>query len=172
MAVDYREQYTPEQLEPFWPSEVIRLVVSALCTLAVITVLAVLPVVLHYWGLGHWVEASEPANPRATPAHIKPEWYFLPAYQYLKLAPQEFLGVSGKTIGVVSQGVFLFAVLLLPFWGRRWSRRPTGSSPRDVCNAGSRRLRAAHDLGGLATACADDDHALGCGVRVLCTALQ
>ena len=126
MAVDYREQYTPDQLESFWPSEVIRMFVAVLVTLAVIAVLAVLPVVLDNCGLGHWIEESEPANPRATPAHIRPEWYFLPAYQYLKLAPQQLLGVSGKTIGVVSQGVFLLAVLLLPFWGRRWSHGPTG----------------------------------------------
>ena len=126
MAVDYRKQYGPEQLDPFWPSEVIRLFVAALCTVSVITVLAVLPVALDYWGLGHWGEESEPANPRATPPHIRPEWYFLPAYQYLKLAPQEFLGVSGKTIGVLSQAVFMFAVMLLPFWARPWSQERPG----------------------------------------------
>jgi quinol-cytochrome oxidoreductase complex cytochrome b subunit len=124
MAVDYRKQYTPQQLAPFWPSEVIRMIVAALLTLSVITVLAVLPVILDDAGLGRWIEESEPANPRATPAHIRPEWYFLPAYQYLKLAPREFLGVSGKTIGVLSQGVFVLAVVLLPFWARRWSHRP------------------------------------------------
>lgn len=130
MAVDYRQQYKPEQLESFWPSEVIRLTVAALCTLSVITVLAVFPVVLDHWGLGHWIEESEPANPRATPEHIRPEWYFLPAYQYLKLAPQEFLGVSGKTIGVLSQGLFVLAVVLLPFWARRWSHRSPGAVHR------------------------------------------
>ena len=126
MGVDYRKQYTPQQLAPFWPDEVIRLVVAALCTLSVITVLAVLPVVLDHCGLEHWIEESEPANPHATPAHIRPEWYFLPAYQYLKLAPQQLLGVSGKTLGVLSQGVFVLAVVLLPFWARRWSHGPPG----------------------------------------------
>ena len=130
MAVDYRKQYKPEQLDPFWPSEVIRMVVAALCTLAVITVLAVLPVVLDKCGLGHWIEESEPANPRATPAHIRPEWYFLPTYQYLKLAPQEILGISGATLAVLSQGVLLLAVMLLPFWARRWSHRPPGALHR------------------------------------------
>ena len=126
MAVDYRKQYSPEQLTPFWPNEIIRLTVAALCTLAVMTVLAVLPVILDHWGLGHWIEESEPANPRATPAHIRPEWYFLAVYQQLKLAPQEFCGVDGKTIGVLSQAVLLLAVILLPFWVRRPLRRPTG----------------------------------------------
>lgn len=126
MAVDYSEQYTPAQLDSFWPSEVIRMFVASLCTIAVITVLAVLPVVLDNWDLGHWIEESEPADPRATPPHIRPEWYFLPAYQYLKLAPQELLGISGETVSVLSQGVFMLAVMLLPFWARRWSRGRPG----------------------------------------------
>jgi len=130
MAVDYRKQYTPEQLAPFWPNEVIRLVVASLCMLSVITVLAVLPVILDHSGLDHWIEESEPANPHATPSHIRPEWYFLSMYQYLKVAPQELFGVSGKTIGVLSQGLFMLAVMFLPFWARRWSHRPPGTLHR------------------------------------------
>ena len=126
MGVDYREQYTPEQLEPFWPNEIIRMVVVVLCTLAVIAILAVLPVVLDQWGLRHWIEEREPANPTATPTHIRPEWYFLAVYRYLKLPPPELFGVSGKTIGVLSQGVLALAVILLPFWARRRSDRPPG----------------------------------------------
>ena len=132
MAVDYREQYKAEQLDPFWPKEVIRLVVASLFTLSVITVLAVLPVILDYLGLGHWTEESEPADPRATPAHIRPEWYFLPSYQHLNLVPQEFLGLSGKTVAVLSQGVFILAVVLLPFWARRWSTRRPGLLHRSL----------------------------------------
>ena len=126
MAVDYRKQYKPEQLVRFWPDEVIHLVVASLCTLAVIIVLSVLPVVLDHWDLSHWIEQAEPADPHATPAHIRPEWYFLAAYQYLKLAPQELLGVSGKTIGVLSMGVFVLAVMFLPLWARRWSHARPG----------------------------------------------
>jgi len=127
VAVNYREQYTPEQLAPFWPNEIIRMLIVVLCTLAVITILAVLPVVLDSAGLSHWIEESEPADPRETPIHLRPEWYFLAVYQYLKLPPQEFLGMSGKTIGVFSQGVFMLAILLLPFWTRRWHQRPLGA---------------------------------------------
>jgi quinol-cytochrome oxidoreductase complex cytochrome b subunit len=118
VAVDYRKQYTPRQLAPFWPNEIIRMAVVSLCTLAVITVLAVLPVVLDLAGLGHWIEEAQPADPRATPVHLRPEWYFLAIYQYLKLPPQELLGMSGKSIGVLSQGLFILAVLLLPLWAR------------------------------------------------------
>ncbi len=124
MAVDYREQYSPEQLEPFWPNEVFRLTVVALSALALITVLAVLPVVLDHWGLRHWIEEREPANPQATRANIHPEWYFLAVYQYLKLTPPELLGLPGKTIGVLSQGSFLLAVMSLPLWARRRANRP------------------------------------------------
>jgi len=126
VGVDYREQYTPDQLEPFWPNEILRMVVVVLCVLAVIMGLVVLPVVLDHVGLGGLIEEEEPANPRVTPPHIRPEWYFLAVYQYLKLPPQEFAGISGKTIGVLSQGPFVLALVLLPFWARRWSNRRPG----------------------------------------------
>jgi ubiquinol-cytochrome c reductase cytochrome b/c1 subunit len=34
-----------------------------------------------------------PANPLATPAHIKPEWYYLPFYAILRAVPDKLLGV-------------------------------------------------------------------------------
>ncbi|UCG32025.1 MAG: hypothetical protein JSU68_10210 [Phycisphaerales bacterium] len=126
MAVDYRKQYTPQQLEPFWPNEILRMGVVVLCTLAVVGGLVVLPVVLDYVGLGELIEEETPADPRATPEHIRPEWYFLAVYQYLKLPPSEFLGISGKTVGVLSQGPFILAVILLPAWARRWSHKRPG----------------------------------------------
>jgi ubiquinol-cytochrome c reductase cytochrome b subunit len=126
MAVDYRQQYAPKQLEPFWPNEILRMSTVVLCTLAVIMALAIVPAALEFVGLGGWIEAEEPADPRATPPHIRPEWYFLAVYQYLKLPPQEFLGISGKTIGVLSQGPFMLALLLVPLWARRWAHQRPG----------------------------------------------
>jgi len=126
VGVDYRKQYTPDQLEPFWPNEILRMLVVVLCTLAVIMALVIFPVVLTHFGLGELIHEEEPANPRATPPHIRPEWYFLAVYQYLKLPPQEFLGISGKTIGVLSQAPFMLALLLLPFWAKRWANRRPG----------------------------------------------
>jgi quinol-cytochrome oxidoreductase complex cytochrome b subunit len=120
MSVDYREQYRPDQLEPFWPNEIIKMSVVVLCTLALIMFLAVLPVLLEAVGIHGLDHPEEPANPRgATPVGIKPEWYFLGTYQYLRLMPTEVAGISGKTLGVLSQGVFITALLLLPFWYRR-----------------------------------------------------
>jgi ubiquinol-cytochrome c reductase cytochrome b subunit len=46
-----------------------------------------------------------PADPFKTPAHIKPEWYFLAPYQMLKLVPNKFVGVS---LQIIMTLVFLF----------------------------------------------------------------
>jgi ubiquinol-cytochrome c reductase cytochrome b subunit len=54
-------------------------------------------------------DANTPADQFKTPAHIKPEWYFLAAYQMLKLIPNKLLGVS---IQVALTMVFL----LWPFF--------------------------------------------------------
>ncbi len=35
-------------------------------------------------------DAEIPADPFNTPEHIKPEWYFLASYQFLKIIPSEF----------------------------------------------------------------------------------
>lgn len=120
MGVDYRKQYTPDQLEPFWPNEIFKMVAVVLCVFALIMLLAVLPVLLEMLGIEGVGHEEQPANPRGgTPVGIKPEWYFLAVYQYLKLMPSEFLGISGKTWGVLSQGPVALVIVMLPFWYRR-----------------------------------------------------
>jgi quinol-cytochrome oxidoreductase complex cytochrome b subunit len=57
--------------------------------------------------LGH-TDNYIPANPLVTPAHIVPEWYFLPFYAILRAIPD-------KLGGVVAMGGALIALLLLPF---------------------------------------------------------
>lgn len=47
------------------------------------------------------------ANPIVTPAHIVPEWYFLPFYAILRACPN-------KIGGVVSMGLALVGLLLIP----------------------------------------------------------
>jgi ubiquinol-cytochrome c reductase cytochrome b subunit len=51
-------------------------------------------------------DAEIPADPFNTPAHIKPEWYFLASYQFLKLIPSEFGALIIQAVGV-SAFVFL-----------------------------------------------------------------
>lgn len=58
------------------------------------------------------LDSSEaPANPFDTPEHIKPEWYFLAAYQFLKIIPSE-LGA------IILQNIALLLFIALPFLDR------------------------------------------------------
>jgi len=125
MAVDYREQYLPEELEPFWPNEILKMSVAVLVLLAIVMLCVAVPVALEELDIvrGH---VEEPANPREVPPHIRPEWYFLAVYEYLRLMPQEVLGVSGKTLGVVSSGLAIPLLLLIPFVYRKGAHRRSG----------------------------------------------
>lgn len=49
-----------------------------------------------------------PANPMSTPAHIVPEWYFLPVYAILRSIPN-------KLGGVLAIGLVFASLLALPF---------------------------------------------------------
>lgn len=49
-----------------------------------------------------------PANPISTPAHIKPEWYFLFAYAILRSIPNKLGGVIALVISII-------ILLILPF---------------------------------------------------------
>ena len=61
--------------------------------------------------------ALVPADPFTTPEHIKPEWYFLWAYQTLKIFPS-------KLMGLAVQGGLMTFLALLPFIDRGSERRP------------------------------------------------
>jgi ubiquinol-cytochrome c reductase cytochrome b subunit len=52
-----------------------------------------------------------------TPPHIKPEWYFLWAYQTLKIFPSELLGLAAQVVAMT-------LLALLPFIDRGPERRP------------------------------------------------
>lgn len=49
-----------------------------------------------------------PANPMVTPAHIVPEWYFLPFYAILRVVPDKLMGVLALLAAI-------FSLLLLPY---------------------------------------------------------
>ena len=57
--------------------------------------------------LGH-TDNYIPGNPMVTPAHIVPEWYFLPAYAILRSIPNKLLGVLALFAAVL-------ILLILPF---------------------------------------------------------
>ena len=66
-----------------------------------------------------------PADPFETPAHAKPEWYFLWAYQLPRLVPEG--------IALALQGVALAVLFALPFIDRGPDRHPLD---RPVISAG------------------------------------
>ncbi|MCH7808328.1 MAG: cytochrome bc complex cytochrome b subunit [Planctomycetes bacterium] len=103
---------------PFFPVHVAKEGVVAVLLLAVLVTLSV---------LAPW-EIGPPADPLATPAHIKPEWYFLPSYQLLKY----FEGPYGAVVGIAACSVPFVLLLFWPFLDRgkerRFSKRPIAVS--------------------------------------------
>lgn len=102
---------------PFFPHHVMKDAISVYVTLALLYAL----VVLLPWRL------HEKADPLVTPEGVKPEWYFLWTYQFIKYFPQTIGPISGKVVGILlSGGVFgLLALVPVLDWGpeRRPARR-------------------------------------------------
>lgn len=85
---------------PFYPNFLLREVSMVMLFLAItFLIISFLPTLFLPEA------ATTPADPLKTPAHIKPEWYFLAPYQMLKIIPNKFLGISLQIIAIV---VFLF----------------------------------------------------------------
>lgn len=89
---------------PFYPEHVsteFRVVVG-------ITAIAI---IIGAIGLFAPVGLGVPADPMDTPAHVKPEWYFLAFYQVLKYIP--------KTVGIWLLIFGIAGLVLLPFIDRK-----------------------------------------------------
>ena len=126
MAVDYRKQYRPDQLEPFWPNEAMKMGTAVLCTLAVIMIFAIMPVILDAIGLGEMLHAEEPADPYGTtPVGIKPEWYFLSTFEFLKYMPAHIGPLEGEEFGLALISLGFVVWCLVPWIDRGRSRRMT-----------------------------------------------
>lgn len=65
-----------------------------------------------------------PANPMSTPAHIVPEWYFLPFYAILRSVPN-------KRLGVVLLLAAILILIILPFISKSKYIRSTVFRPID-----------------------------------------
>ncbi|HVS08348.1 MAG TPA: cytochrome b N-terminal domain-containing protein [Planctomycetota bacterium] len=103
--VGEQEVPTPEEGVPFAPHHLSReLVVFPLFFATLIALVILFP-----------PEIGEKANPLVTPEGIKPEWYFLPTYQFLKYLP--------KQLGLALSALPPLIFLLWPFLDRsRWRR--------------------------------------------------
>ncbi|GAB6052907.1 cytochrome b/b6 [Magnetospira thiophila] len=56
-----------------------------------------------------------PANPLSTPAHIVPEWYFLPFYAILRAFTQDIWFLTAKLQGVIAMFLSIIFLALLPW---------------------------------------------------------
>ena len=97
---------------PFFPNYALQDLTSICIYFAIF-----LAVVFFAPNLPFTPDAFVPADPFKTPAHIKPEWYFLANYQILKIFPSELLGLSVQAIAMT----FL---ALLPLIDRSPERHP------------------------------------------------
>lgn len=79
-----------ERLRPFFPHYLIDELVAWYVILAMLVVLAS----LFPAGL------EGPANPLETPAHTKPEWYYLGVFELLKLVPIKVVGIMIPVVGI------------------------------------------------------------------------
>jgi len=87
----------------FYPYFYVKDLFSVMCFVVFFSI------ILFYYpnSLGH-PDNYIPADPMVTPAHIVPEWYFLPFYAILRSIPD-------KLGGVVAMGGAIVVLLFLPF---------------------------------------------------------
>lgn len=88
---------------PFYPYFYVK---DLLAFFGLVTVFAVF--VFYFPNLMGHPDNYIPANPMVTPAHIVPEWYFLPFYAILRSIPD-------KLGGVIAMGGALVILLAIPF---------------------------------------------------------
>jgi quinol-cytochrome oxidoreductase complex cytochrome b subunit len=108
-------EYPEEDTIPFFPNYIILEVIVSYIVLAALIVLAsLLPTGLE-----------EKADAFNTPQHIKPEWYFLWIYQFIKVPPI-FLGpgVLAELAGIFIPAIGILLLILLPFLDRKPQRHP------------------------------------------------
>lgn len=108
------------KLLPFWPHYVLSEFIAWYIVWGILIVLAALSPA----GL------EEKANAFVTPEHVKPEWYFLAVYQFLKLAAVlNFISTDApKLIGIFAPAVGLGLLFFLPFLDRG-PKRPARRRP-------------------------------------------
>ena len=103
----------PLRSTPFFPHFMLHDLLGWLVALGVLVCLAA----FYPWELG---VKADPFAP--TPAGIQPEWYFLFAFEYLKLIPSRVLIFEGELLAIGSLGLAGLFWLLVPLLDRRSSR--------------------------------------------------
>ncbi|HUI08793.1 MAG TPA: cytochrome bc complex cytochrome b subunit [Bacteroidota bacterium] len=68
-------------------------------------------------------ELGEKANPMASaPEGMRPEWYFLPLYETLRIVPATVVGIQGELIVNGAVGILMGLWAIIPFIDRRSGR--------------------------------------------------
>jgi ubiquinol-cytochrome c reductase cytochrome b subunit len=95
---------------PFWPYFVIK------DLFALVFILVIFAAIVGFMPnfLGHPDNYIE-ANPLATPAHIVPEWYFLPFYAILRAITFDILFIDSKLGGVLAMFGSILVLALVPW---------------------------------------------------------
>jgi len=106
-SVERRAAEDPGTLRaiPFLPHFILRDVFAWTVVLAVLAALST----FFPWELGTKADPFAPA-----PAGIRPEWYFLWAFQTLKYVPPTVAGLSGEFVAVAAIGAGAVGAVLLP----------------------------------------------------------
>lgn len=92
--------------EPFFPNFLTKDLIVWAGLFALVVLLSVL------WP-SHLGKEADPVQP--APIGIKPEWYFLSQYQFLKLIPPRVLGIDGELVGVLLINLIGLFAAALPF---------------------------------------------------------
>lgn len=100
--------------EKFFPNFLLK---DVLVWLLALNALAAL-VTIFPWGIGPEVDPYGPA-----PLGIKPEWYFLPEFQFLKLMPPQLGPIEGELFGVGLMALMAFGLVLVPLYDRGDSKQ-------------------------------------------------
>jgi quinol-cytochrome oxidoreductase complex cytochrome b subunit len=104
----------------FFPNFLYRDLLVWLIALNVLMLLAVLfpdGIGLVHWPLGDKADASA-----APPSMIRPEWYFMFAFQSLKLLPAKIWFLEGEQFGLLLLGIGGFVWVLVPFLDKESQR--------------------------------------------------
>jgi len=104
------EQPSSDETIPFYPDHVRTELRVVLWITGIIVLIGMIGLLMPI-GLG------DPADPMDTPAHVKPEWYFLAIYQILKFIP--------KTIGALLPVILILLITIMPFLDRKPDRSPS-----------------------------------------------
>lgn len=106
---------------PFWPHYVLSEFIAWYIILGILIILAA------FFPAG----LEDKANALQTPEHVKPEWYFLAVYQFLKVAAVlSFLGSEApRLVGILLPALGMAVLFFLPFLDRA-PKRPARKRPR------------------------------------------